>query len=267
MGQKPINHKERRKRVRLNLANMKETVARLVGDVKKGKGFTIFTLNLDHLVKMRFDPRFRAAYLRARYVTADGWPVVWLGRQKGADLQRTTGADMVEPLCEEAARQGLPVYFFGSSDKALRDASCYLKNLYPDLDIVGMRAPDYGFAPDSPEADEAIKEIARSKAGLCFVALGAPKQELFADRAFAACPQVGFLCIGAALDFLGGHQSRAPLWMQKSGLEWLYRLLTNPLRLAGRYARSMLVLAEMTVRRWMGLSDDRIDFSVWDLKK
>jgi len=267
MEKKPAIAEEQDQKVRINLANMDETVARLAQDAENGKGFTIFTLNLDHLVKLRFDKLFRAVYLRAKYVTADGWPVVWLGRRKGGVLERTTGADLVVPLCKEAAKRRVSVYFFGSSDRVLQDAKTYLTGLYPDLEVVGLEAPEYGFSPFSKEADLAIERISKSGAGLCFLALGAPKQEFFADRAFGKCNKVGFLCIGAALDFLGGHQERAPLWMQKTGTEWLFRLIKNPRRLIGRYTRSALVFAEMVARQLLGRPDNKIDFSIWDLKK
>ena len=246
---------------------MDETVSRLADDAHQGKGFTIFTLNLDHLVKLRVDKAFRAAYLRAKYITADGWPVVWLARRKGALLERTTGADLVEPLCEQAARKGMSVYFFGSSDKSLEAASDYLLKRYPGLKIAGTQSPEYGFDPTSKLADEAIERIAQSGAGLCFLALGAPKQELFADRAYEKQNKIGYLCIGAALDFLAGHQQRAPRWMQKTGTEWLYRLLTNPRRLVGRYTSNALLFGEMVVRQFIGRPDKTLDFSVADLKK
>jgi exopolysaccharide biosynthesis WecB/TagA/CpsF family protein len=253
--------------VRINLATMADTVNRLADDAQKGEGFTIFTLNLDHLVKLRVDKLFRSAYLRAKYVTADGWPIVWLARRKGALLERTTGADLVEPLCERAAQRGLPVYFFGSSDESLQAAADYLKKRYPSLVIAGMEAPQYGFDVTSPDADEAIEHIAQSGARLCFLALGAPKQELFADRAYATQPDIGYLCIGAALDFLAGHQQRAPEIMQKTGTEWLYRLATNPRRLAVRYGHSALIFAEMMVRQFLRRPDKILDFSVAELKK
>ena len=179
--------------LRINLASMDETIDRLASDAQRGEGFTIFTLNLDHLVKLRVNKLFRAAYQRAKYVTADGWPVVWLARRKGALLERTTGADLVEPLCEQAARKGVSVYFFGSSERSLQAASAYLCKRYPNLEIAGIESPPQGFDPASPKADAAIKRIARSGAGLCFLALGAPKQELFADRAFLQNGKTGYL--------------------------------------------------------------------------
>lgn len=254
-------------RLRINLATMQEAVARLGEAASMRQGFTLFTLNLDHLVKLRTDAAFRAAYAAATYVTADGWPVVFMARLKGAKLERTTGADMIVPLCAEAEKRKLRVYFFGSSDSSLQLAAARLKRRFPRLEVVGMEAPAYGFDPLSPAALEAGARIGASAADLCFLALGAPKQELLAARLHALHPGIGFLCIGAALDFIAGHQERAPRLMQKTGTEWLYRLASNPRRLAGRYARSLLLFAELLLKRLVGRPDDLLDFSVRDLPR
>lgn len=253
--------------LRINLANLPQAVERLANDAVAGRGFTIFTLNLDHLVKLRIDEAFRAAYSAATYVSADGWPIVFMARRKGAKLERTTGADMVEPLCAEAAKRGIPVYFFGSSEGALDKAAERLQARHPGLQIAGMEAPAYGFDPCSRSAAEASERIAASGARLCFIALGAPKQELFAQKAHAIHPQIGFLCVGAALDFIAGDQERAPRLMQKTGTEWLFRLVSNPRRLAGRYARSALLFAELMAMQLFGRPDSALDFSVQDLPK
>jgi exopolysaccharide biosynthesis WecB/TagA/CpsF family protein len=252
--------------LRINLAHMDEAVQRLADDAQMGCGFTLFTLNLDHMLKIRINKLFRAAYARATYVSADGWPIVWLARRKGVSLERTTGADLVKPLCKEAAERGLKVYFLGSDERSLARAGAKLQQLYPGLEIVGMSSPQ-NFDPCSASADRAIEQIASSKADLCFLAFGAPKQELFADRAHNFTGHVGYLCIGAALDFIAGSQQRAPQWMQKTGTEWLYRLSQNPRRLATRYGGSLMIFAEMTLRQLSGHPDKDLDFTVGDIKK
>lgn len=249
-------------RVRVNLASQQETVARLVEAVSNGFGFNLFTINLDHLVKLRKDKAFRDAYLRARYVTADGWPIALMMRQKGAKVERTTGADLVKPLCQQAAEKKIPVAFFGSSEDSLKKAADELHALYPDLEVVLMESPPYGFDPTSEAASEAAERIAASGAKLCFVALGAPKQELFSDMAHAQHKDMGFLCIGAALDFISGEQSRAPEIMQKTGLEWFYRLVTNPRRMFARYAQSAISFATVYVQEMLGRENDLIDFQL-----
>ena len=228
--------------VAINVATMDEAVERIAEAAVGRQGFTVFTLNLDHCVKLRGDDRFGSAYRRARFVTADGFPIVALGRIFGQRLQRTTGADMVDPLCAKAAERGLPVFMMGTSDPVLRRAAAILREHHPGLDVCGAHAPGANFDPLSSEADEVIARIRRSGARLCFVALGAPKQELFADRAAAALDGVGLVCVGGALDFIAGHQARAPIVFRKLGAEWLWRLATNPRRLAARYARCATLL-------------------------
>jgi exopolysaccharide biosynthesis WecB/TagA/CpsF family protein len=261
------SHNEEAAVLRINLATMDETVTQLASDAAAGHGFTMFTLNLDHLVKLRVDRAFRAAYQAATYVSADGWPIVYLAKRKGAKLERTTGADMVEPLCAEAARRGIPVFLFGSSSTSLETAATRLRRRYPELIVAGMESPAYGFDPGSAAAEAAADRMAASGARLCFLALGAPKQELFADMALRRHPHLGFLCVGAALDFIAGHQERAPRLMQQTGTEWLFRLMTNPRRLAGRYARSALLFARLLLRDSFGLRNSDFDVSLTDLPK
>lgn len=233
--------------IELNLASLDQAVTQICADAISRQGSCVFTLNLDHLVKLKSDPDFLKAYQSAKYVSADGAPVVFMARQQGANLERTTGADMIEPLCAEAARQSIPIYFFGSTKDALKGAARNLKKRFPKLEIAGMEAPPFGFKPVSKAADQAAERIAASGARICMVALGAPKQEIFAAHAFRACPQITFLGIGAALDFLSGHQTRAPEFMQNNGIEWVWRLMGNPQRMAGRYGKCALVLADMTL--------------------
>jgi exopolysaccharide biosynthesis WecB/TagA/CpsF family protein len=230
---------------RVNLADMGQAVRAAVGAAAAGRGFSLFTLNLDHLVKARADERFAQAYDRAAFVTADGAPVVALARREGAALERTTGADLVFPLCEQAAGEGVPVFLFGASQSALEAAAAALQARCPGLDVRGREAPPYGFDPFSPDAEAAGDRIAASGARLCFLALGAPKQELFADRMVARGLPVGFVCIGAALDFIAGEQKRAPALWRKIGMEWAWRLLSNPRRLGMRYARCAVLFAEL----------------------
>ena len=229
----------------VNLATQQDLIARVRNRAKAGLGFSLFTLNLDHLVKRRADIRFREAYSRATFVTADGEPVVALARRQGAVLERTTGADLILPLCELAEKEGFSLYFFGSSPGQLEGAAASLNQRYTNLKIVGYEAPPFGFDPASPAADAAADRIAASGANFCLVALGAPKQELFSDRMLERHPGVGFFCIGAALDFIAGGQKRAPLWMQKTGLEWVWRVLCHPRRMIGRYFGCGLLFLEI----------------------
>lgn len=231
----------------INIPTIESGVRHAIGRLKAGLGFSFFTLNLDHLVKLREESAFRRAYSQATFVSADGAPVVRLARRQGAELVRATGADLVLPLCAAAQDEGVAIHLFGSSPDSLEAASLELKRRFPRLHIAACESPPMGFDPTSPDAEAAARRIALSGAKICFLALGAPKQELFAAHAGQKHPGIGFVCIGAALDFISGRQVRAPLLFQKTGLEWFWRLANNPRRLGLRYARCALVFGDLAV--------------------
>jgi N-acetylglucosaminyldiphosphoundecaprenol N-acetyl-beta-D-mannosaminyltransferase len=231
--------------VSINIMSMGDAVSSITAALHQRDGFVVCTLNLDHFVKLRSEPAFRAAYKRARFVSADGFPIVLAGRLAGVPITRTTGADLVEPLCGEASRKRLPVYLFGSTGKTLARSVRRLSGRFDGLRVVGARAPSRNFEPHSAEADRAIEEIERSGARICFVALGAPKQEIFSARCLDRLSSTCFVCVGAALDYVAGTQSRAPAVAQKMGLEWLWRMTTNPRRLGPRYARCAAALPRL----------------------
>ena len=239
----------------IHLANATDSLAALVAAARRGDGFMFAPLNLDLLVKLRHDGTFIEAMKKATYVIADGWPVAFLGRRNDPRIERTTGADLVIPLIEACARDGLPIYLFGTSDAVLASVARELKQRCPGLVIAGFESPPLGFDPESPVADAAIDRIQASGARICFLALGAPKQEILGARALERGVATGFVCVGAGLDFIAGAQVRAPSFMRNNGMEWLWRLATNPRRLAARYAQCALLLAQITLidpsRRWL----------------
>ena len=202
----------------------------------------VFTLNLDHAVKMRRDARFRAAYQNADVVTADGWPIAWIARRQDTSIQRTTGADLFLPLIDAAAEQHIPIFLFGTSPGVMaRVGDALSLRTEGALDIAGTHSPSQAFDPEGPEADAAIDMIRATGAKLCFVALGAPKQEVFANYARQKGLACCMVCVGAALDFVAGEQVWAPKIMRNNGLEWAWRLMSNPRRLGKRYAESAVM--------------------------
>lgn len=232
----------------INAANSRTAVAAAISAALVRRPTTLYTLNLDHVVKLRRDADFRAAYRSASIVTADGQPVVWLARSQGVELTRTTGADLVVPLATAAAAADLPVALFGTSAPVLAAASDRLRDAAgPGLAIAWAESPRMGFDPAGPEADAALDRMHQAGARLVFLALGAPKQELLAARALARSLPMTFACIGAGLDFLAGSQRRAPVALQRHGLEWAWRLATDPRRLFTRYAACAAVLADIAV--------------------
>ena len=225
-----------------------ETAALACHNAGSAAAQNVFTLNLDHVVKMRKDAMFRAVYRRAGLITADGFPIVLACRLQGKRLSRVAGSDLIAPISAEAARCGKSIYLFGSSLQVLIKASQLLHERNTGLTIAGVFAPPQGFDPTSEDARRCIATISNSGADLCFVALGAPKQELFADYGKRLLPNVSFVCIGAGLDFIAGVQQRAPHWMQRWGLEWLWRAASDPQRLLYRYLLCMGALPGFLAR-------------------
>lgn len=232
----------------INMPDLPSTVSAAIAAAKSRVPFTVFTLNLDHLVKLRTSAPFRLAYRNARFVTADGEPVARIAARQDSRITRTTGADLVVPLAVEAAKSSVSLFLFGSTaDTLARAGRDLVERSGGTLDIAGTLAPSQDFDPEGPEADAAIEKMVQSGAGICLVALGAPKQEVFAAYAQRRGVKMGFVCIGAALDFLSGQQVRAPEVMQKYGLEWLWRLSTSPRRFTKRYLLCALLLADITI--------------------
>lgn len=241
-------------RIVVNVPSRAALLAEAEARIAAGRGFCVATLNLDHVVKLRSDPAFRRAYHRMSHVTADGNPIVWLSRLAGQPLELAPGSDLVEPMAAMAARQGVPVAFFGSTDETLARAEAALVRRHPGLIVAVRISPSMGFDPEGPEAASAVEAVGASGAKLCFLALGAPKQEIFAAFAHERLSDVGILSFGAGLDFIAGAQTRAPALMRAVDAEWIWRLCREPRRLARRYALCIAIMPRLawealTVRR------------------
>ena len=228
--------------ITVNVANSAALVAAVSARLRARQGFALATINLDHLVKLRSSLSFRAAYAAQDLVVADGNPIVWLSRIALRPVSLVPGSDMVMPLARAAAGAGVSVALVGSSEATLEKVANRLMTDIPGLIVAMCHAPAMGFDPEGPEATRILNNLAARGVGLCFIALGAPKQEAFAARGRTLAPDVGFASIGAGLDFLSGRQNRAPAWVRALAMEWLWRALSNPRRLIPRYAACAAIL-------------------------
>ena len=228
--------------VRINCPDSGALLMQVRTNLAQQRGFALATINVDHLQRLGDEPAFRRAYAAQDLVCADGNPIVWLSRLAGKPVQLAPGSDLVLPLAREAAAQGLPIGLIGSNDESLALAARAMQDRVPGLRVALTHAPGFPFDPTGDEAAEIIQRIRGSGARLCFLALGAPRQEIFAIHARDALGNVGFASIGAGLDFLSGHQKRAPRLVRRVKMEWLWRMLSNPKRLAARYARGFTIL-------------------------
>lgn len=234
--------------IRVNIPDRAAFEAALRARMAAGQGFALATVNLDHLAQMRASADFARIYAGQDFVIADGRPIVALSRLAHRPVDLLPGSDMVLPLCRMAAETGVTVALVGSTDAALGDARAVLSAQVPGLEITHCIAPSVPFDPGGDEAADILHRLEADRIGLCLLALGAPRQEALALRGRALAPGVGFASIGAGLDFLGGHQRRAPRWMRRAGLEWLWRALSSPRRLIPRYARCAMILPREVTR-------------------
>ncbi|MFT4962693.1 MAG: N-acetylglucosaminyldiphosphoundecaprenol N-acetyl-beta-D-mannosaminyltransferase [Paracoccaceae bacterium] len=233
--------------ITINIANMAALLDEVRRRFRAGTGFALATINLDHLAKMAKSPDFVRAYCAQDLVVADGNPIVALSRLAHKPVGLVPGADMILPLCQLAGEERVKLALVGSTNIALQDAATALRALVANLDIALCIAPSGQFDPDGDEAAAILTQLDKADIQLCFLALGAPKQELLAVRGRKLSPKTGFASIGAGLDFLGGHQHRAPMWMRKLAIEWLWRALSSPRRLIPRYARCFAILPRQTL--------------------
>lgn len=187
------------------------------------------------LVTFSGDPQLRAVANTFEMITPDGQPVRWaLNLLHRAGLrQRVYGPELMWRLCGRAERDGLGIYLYGGTPQTLDKLVGNLQRAFPRLHIAGAEAPPFRPLRDD-EHDEVDRRIADSGAQLVFIGLGCPKQDLFAHRHRDRLRAVQ-VCVGAAFDFHAGVKPMAPAWMQRHGLEWLYRLACEPRRLWRRY--------------------------------
>lgn len=192
----------------------------------------IVTPNVHHMVKLLDNPAtLRPLYERAWRVFCDSRVLSRLARCSGLRLPVITGSDLTARVIARAAEQGLTIALVGPTPAA----RAALERRYPGLKVV-LHTPPMGFITSEHEIQKCVDFVVNAQASLAFLAVGMPQQEILAGH-LANHPQargVG-LCIGASIDFLTGKQHRAPVWIQKAGLEWLHRLLSDPRRLASRY--------------------------------
>jgi N-acetylglucosaminyldiphosphoundecaprenol N-acetyl-beta-D-mannosaminyltransferase len=204
--------------------------------VARGHGGAVFTPNVDHVVLADETPRMRQAYARVSLSLADGVPLLWGARALGTPLPaKVSGSDFTPLVLERAARKGWPVYFLGGAPGVAALATEKLRESLPSLEVVGVEAPRVDPAAPAEAYGEIVARIRAARPALVFVALGAPKQEIFIDKVRDVLQPAVFLAVGASLDFVAGTVPRAPAWMSRVGLEWSYRLAREPRRLWKRY--------------------------------
>jgi len=187
----------------------------------------ICTVNPEFIVEAQRNPGFAAALGRADLRAPDGIGVLWAARVNGVRLrERVTGSDGIYRICERAAVAGWRVFFLGAAPGVAERTAARLRARYPELDVVGA----YSGSPADEEWAEIRRALAASRPDILFVAFGHPKQDIWIDAHRADLPAAIAIGVGGAFDFVAGVTVRAPAWVQRLGLEWLYRLIREPWR-------------------------------------
>lgn len=216
------------------VSHMDEAVDLVCRKLEDLKGNYITFANTHSVVMAAESLRFLKVQEAAVMVFADGWPVAKYQKRKGfTEAKRVAGPDFMAEIFRRSAKEGYSHYFYGSSQETLKALKENLENQYPGIHIKGMYSPPYG-KRSKEEWEKDLERINAAGADFIWVGLGAPKQELFMYRQRGkACGLM--LGVGAGFDFHAQTIKRAPLWMQRCGLEWFHRLMQEPGRLLKRY--------------------------------
>lgn len=221
--------------VSINAQTLAEATETLCGWVADHSRRYVCTCPVYTLMMCREHPNVMAAVNNADMVTADGMPIVWLQRRHGfPDAERVYGPDLMLALCAATANTGVSHYFWGGLPGVPETLAARLTERFPGLTIAGVYSPPISDVGDQPDR-EAVQRLNESGASIVWVGLGSPKQDLWMALHRPALNAPLLIGVGAAFDLLAGTKRQAPVWMQRSGLEWLYRLLQEPRRLGRRY--------------------------------
>jgi N-acetylglucosaminyldiphosphoundecaprenol N-acetyl-beta-D-mannosaminyltransferase len=213
-----------------------QVVATVVDALRDGQGGWVATPNVDICRAARRDPAVRALIGQASLTVADGMPLLWAARLRGTPLpERVTGASLIFSISAAAARHGQSVYLLGGEPGVPERAAERLARRYPGLRVAGTDAPPLGFDANQSGVTRLRDLLTEARPDVVFVGLGCPKQERLITRLAPALPAAWFIACGAAIPFAAGALRRAPHWMQRAGLEWVYRLASEPRRLMRRY--------------------------------
>jgi N-acetylglucosaminyldiphosphoundecaprenol N-acetyl-beta-D-mannosaminyltransferase len=211
---------------------MEETLETIAGFIASGRPHQHVVVNVDKLVKARDDAGLRRIINECALINADGMPVVWASRLLGKPLkERVAGVDLFESLMQRSAQQGWRVFLLGAREEVVSKVKSIYEQKYPGLVVAGYRN---GYWKDDNEP-AVVEQIKASRADILFVAISSPKKERFLGQYQNEMKIPFAMGVGGTFDVAAGKVKRAPIWMQKVGLEWFYRFLQEPRRMFRRY--------------------------------
>jgi N-acetylglucosaminyldiphosphoundecaprenol N-acetyl-beta-D-mannosaminyltransferase len=242
--------------IRIDALRMPEAVSQVLGwcGVDQSRCRYVVTPNVDHTVLLQENEALRAAYADADLVLADGHPLVWASRWLRQPLpERVPGSDLVPRLFDGAAMdRPLRVFLLGAAPGVALRAAENMRQRWPQVETVGVYSPPLGFEKSETESNLILGRILLARPDVLVVGLGAPKQEIWVHQHRDRIHAKVALCVGATIDFLAGEKRRAPRWMQRTGVEWLHRMMSEPKRMVRRYAKDAWVFPQLVWQQWTG---------------
>lgn len=241
--------------IRVDSTSYADAADRVVRWALVGESRSVVLAAVNNVMEAHDDRSYRDVMRRADLVAPDGMPLVWALRLFGTRSKRVAGADLTPTILNRAAPNGIPVGFLGGTPRVLERMRAWAETRFPGLEVAFASSPP--FRPLSEEEEAAlVADITASGARVVFVGLGCPKQERWMDSVRGRLPAVT-VGVGAAFDFLSGSKRRAPKVMQRLGIEWVFRLVSEPKRLWRRYTRHnprfIALFAAQLVRRRRGV--------------
>lgn len=228
--------------------DMEESLAVVEGFIRSGRPHQHVVVNVDKIVKASRDPGLRRIINDCDLINADGMPVVWASRLLGKPLkERVTGVDLFEALMARAAQKGWRVFLLGAREEVVSGVARLYPARYPGLTIAGYRNGYWSQA----EEEEVVAQIGAARPDILFVAISSPTKEAFLARYQAAMKVPFAMGVGGTFDVAVGHVKRAPVWMQRAGLEWFYRFLQEPRRMFRRYFIEDMAFVALFAREWV----------------
>lgn len=211
---------------------MEQTVAATDALIKDGRFAHLIGVNADKLLQMRDDAQMDACVRRCEIVNADGASMVMAANKLGASLpERVAGVDLMWELCGLAEREGHKVYLLGAKAEVVTKTAEVLSGKYPGMDICGYRDGYFG----DDEFDSVVSEAEAARPDIVFVGITSPKKERLIERFRELGAKGAFVGVGGSFDVVSGNIPRAPMWMRRANLEWLFRMMQEPRRLVKRY--------------------------------
>lgn len=239
--------------VGVSAINMAMALEIIEGWIARRERHYVCVTGVHGVMESQRDRRLRRIHNQAGLVTPDGMPLVWLSRLKGhRHVARVYGPDLMLTLCERSVARGYRHFFYGGAEGVPEQLVANLRRRFPGLQVVGIYSPP--FRPLTPEEDEQVVQMINQAApDIVWVGLSTPKQERWMATHIGRVKAPVLIGVGAAFDFLAGRKRQAPRWMQRSGLEWLFRLLTEPRRLWRRYLINNPLFVLLVLAQALGL--------------